>query len=217
MTTRGRLRAAGSRGVTVVEYSLIIAVFVFSSIGAIKTLNTRSGQYYGTASNDIGNLPQTGIDTSDEGTIPVATSTSTTTTTTTTSTTTSTTSTTTTTTTTIPTTTSTTTTTLPLRRTVGELIDQSSRQYSSWTVQARVKIVNNRTGAAISGTTVTIRLTGKSGQYLDKTCQTASAGTCSVSQSGIALTENPGTARVIGLSSGYPSWDGTQTQVVINY
>ncbi len=82
---RGRSRPrrsgfAATRGATLVEYSLIIAVFVFGSLGAISQLDSKSGDYYENASDDIGDLPQTGIDTSDDGTVPTSSTTTTTTT-----------------------------------------------------------------------------------------------------------------------------------------
>jgi Flp pilus assembly pilin Flp len=76
---------AKERGATLVEYALIISVFVFGSMGAIQRLDDKSGDYYENASNDIGDLPQSGIDTSDDGSVPTSSTTTTTTTTTTTS------------------------------------------------------------------------------------------------------------------------------------
>jgi len=214
MTRRQRLRLFGSRGVSVVEYALIVSVFVFGSLGAIKTLNTRSGAYYNSASNDIGDLPQGAIDTSDEGTIPTSiptppsstssTSTTSTTTTTTTTTTTSTTTTTTsTTTTTVPTTTSTTT---AAKSTINQITDISTNASSNrYNATVRVKITNTNTGAAISGATVSIYFRDDDGNTTTKTCVTASDGRCSSTWL-VSDWRAPVLAYVYNVSSS-PAWD----------
>ena len=196
---------AATRGATLVEYSLIIAVFVFGSLGAIAQLDQKSGDYYEGASDDIGDLPQTGIDTSDDGTVP---STSSTTSTTTTTTTAPTTTTTTTTTTTIPTTT---TTTIPTRSTITELTNISTNSGSSYNAIARVRIRHNKTSAAINGATVTIRMVDNNGSVSTRTCTTDSTGRCSVTWSR-SDNRSPVTATVTGVSSS-PVWDGVQASV----
>jgi Flp pilus assembly pilin Flp len=212
--SRGRAR---DRGATLVEYALIISVFVFGSMGAIQRLDDKSGDYYTNASNDIGDLPQSGVDTSDNGSVPTSSSTTSTTsttaapTTTTTTTTIPTTTTTTTTTTTIPTTT---TTTIPTRSTITELTNISDAGGpGDYNAIVRVRIRHNKTAAAIAGATVTFRMVDNSGSTTTKACTTDSTGRCSVTWNR-ADSRSPVTATVTGVSSS-PTWDGVQASVLL--
>ena len=78
MDDRRPRRLQGSRGATLVEYGLIVALLVIPSIGALARLDDASGDYYTNASDDIGDLPQSGIDTSSNSSVPSGGSTTTT-------------------------------------------------------------------------------------------------------------------------------------------
>ena len=178
---------AATRGATLVEYSLIIAVFVFGSLGAIAQLDQKSGDYYEGASDDIGDLPQTGIDTSDDGTVPSTSSTTSTTT---------------------------TTTTAPARSTITELTNVSTNDGSCcYDAKARVRIRNSRTSAAINGASVTIRMVDDDGTVRTRSCTTDSTGRCTVTWN-VDDRDSPVTATVTNVSAS-PQWDGVQASVVL--
>ena len=212
---RGR---AAARGATLVEYSLIIAVLVFGSLSAISRLDSQSGDYYEGASDDIGDLPQSGIAPGPSTTSPSTTTTTTTTTTVPTSTTTSTTTTTvptstttSTTTTTVPTTT---TTTVSARSTITELSDISNGGgRDDYNAIARVRIRHNVTNNAVGGATVTIRMVDDNGSVRTRTCTTDSAGRCSVSWNR-PESRSPVTATVTDVDAS-PPWDGVQASVLL--
>lgn len=208
---RSRTRLQGSRGATLVEYALIVALVVVPSIGAISRLDDASGDYYVNASDDIGDLPQSGIDTSTNSSTPSGSTTTTTLPPTTTST--STTLPPTTTTTAAPTTTTTapTTTTTLLRSTINQLTDVSTNSGSSYNAIARVKIVRNSTGAAVSGAGVTIRMVDNQGSSTTKTCNTDSTGRCTVTWSR-SDSRSPVTATVTAVTAS-PTWDGSVQSV----
>ncbi|MET0881375.1 MAG: hypothetical protein ABWZ14_07470 [Acidimicrobiales bacterium] len=213
--TRGRGTArAKERGATLVEYALIISVFVFGSMGAIQRLDDKSGDYYENASNDIGELPQAGVDPDEPSPTSSTTSTTTTTTTTTSTTTTTTTPTTTTTTTTTTTVPTTTTTTIPTRSTITELTDSSTNNGTSFNAIARVRIRHNKTAAAINNATVTFLLTDSQGSTTTKQCTTDSTGRCSTIAWSRSDSRSPVTARVTGVSAS-PTWDGVQASVLL--
>lgn len=210
----GRRRFRDSRGVTVVEYALIISLVVVPSIGALRRLNTNSRSYYSNASDDIGDLPQSGIDTSPDSSAPPA---STTTTvpvsTTTTAAPTTTTTAPTTTTTAAPTTTTTmpTTTTTLLRSKILSLEDISSNSGTSYNAVARVKIVRTDTGLAVNNATVTFSMRDAFNSTTTKTCTTDSTGRCSVTWSR-ADSRSPVTATVTAVSSS-PTWNNVGQSV----
>lgn len=201
-------RGRGNRGATFVEYALIVSLLVVPCIGAIKRLDSNSHTYYNNAANDIGDLPQKGIDTSTGGSTPSATTTTSTSTTTTLPPTTTSTSTTTTSTST--TSTSTTTTTL-LRSTINQLTDISTNNFSSYNAIARVKIVRTDNLNAVNGASVTVRMVDRFNNTTTKTCNTDSTGRCSVTWSRTD-SQGPVTATVTNVTAS-PTWDGTQQSV----
>ncbi len=185
----------GSRGATLVEYALIVSIFVAGSTAAITSLDDASGDYYDRASDDIGDLPQADIDTSDNGTIPASlptapSSTSTTST------------------------TSTTTTTVPARSTIAEIQDTSDNGGSNdYNARVRVRIRNTKTSNAVSGATVTVYLQDDAGSTTTKSCTTASDGRCSVTWNRSESRE-PVLAYVYSVSSN-PTWDGTPQYIFL--
>ena len=62
--------------------------------------------------------------------------------------------------------------------------------------------------------TVTIRLMGSNGSYIDRTCTTDSTGRCTVSYSGVPSSLSPGTAQVRSVTSS-PTWDGVMVTTTI--
>lgn len=206
-------RMQGSRGATLVEYALIVSLIVIPSIGAISHLDDASGDYYTNASDDIGDLPQSGIDTGTNSSTPSGSTTTTTLPPTTTST--STTLPPTTTTTAAPTTTTTapTTTTTALRSTINQLTDVSTNSGSSYNAIARVKIVRNSTGTAVSSAGVTIRMVDRLGSSTTRTCNTDSTGRCTVTWSR-SDSRSPVTATVTAVTAS-PTWDGSVQSVLL--
>ncbi len=202
-------RFRGSRGATLVEYALIVALIVVPSIGALTRIEDASGDYYTDASDDIGDLPQLGIDTSSNSSVPSGGSTTTTVAPTTTTTTTAPP----TTTTTAPTTTTTapTTTTTLLRSRVSELTNVSSNNGSSYNAAARVKIVRNSNGTAVSNASVTIRMVDRFNNSSNRTCTTDSTGRCTGTWSR-SDNNGPVTATVTAVTSN-PAWNGVQMSV----
>ena len=210
-----RRRLVSSRGATLVEYALVIALVVVPSIGAIKRLDSNSRSYYSTASNDIGDLPQSGIDTNPVSSSVPASTTTTAVPTTTTAAPTTTTTTAPTTTTTIPTTTTTapTTTTTLLRSTISTLDDISTNGSfnSQYNAIARVKIVRTDTGLAVNGASITVRMVDRFNSSVTRTCTTDSTGRCSVTWTR-SDSSGPVTATVTSVTSS-PTWNGTQRSV----
>ena len=207
-------RFHGSRGVTLVEYALIVALIVIPSIAAISQLDEASGDYYESASDDIGDLPQLGIDTSPGTSTPSGGSTTTTVAPTTTVPPTTTSTAPPTTTTTAPTTTTTTaptTTTTVLRSKISQLTDISTNSGSSYNAIARVKIVRNSNGTAVQGASVSIRMVDKFGTVSTRSCTTDSTGRCSVTWSR-SDNRSPVTATVTSVTSS-PAWDGAGQSV----
>ncbi len=205
-----RRRFVDGRGATLVEYALIISLFVVPSIGALRRLDSNSRDYYANASDDIGDLPQSDIDTSPSSsavpastttTVPVSTTTTAAPTTTTAPPTTTTTMATT-------TTTAAPTTTTLLRSRIFELTDISSNNGSSYYARARVKIVRSDTGLAVRGASVSIRLVDDRGNATTKSCTTDSTGRCSVTWSR-PDSYGPVTATARSVSAS-PTWDGVQ-------
>ncbi|MCB1014944.1 MAG: hypothetical protein KDB10_07470 [Acidimicrobiales bacterium] len=209
---------------TAVEYALIVALLVVPSIGALARLDDASGDYYENASDDIGDLPQLGIDTNSSDTsVPSDGTTSTTTPATTAppgSTTTTAAPTTTappTTTTTAPPTTTTaapTTTTTQLRSEINQLSDISRDDGSWFSARARVKIVRNSNGNAVSNASVTIRMVDRWGNVSNRGCSTDSRGRCSVTWSR-PDSYGPVTATVTNVTAN-PPWDGQQQSVTLD-
>jgi Flp pilus assembly pilin Flp len=207
MGVQGRRRFHGSRGATLVEYALIVALIVVPSIGAISRLDDASGDYYEDASDDIGDLPQLGVDNSPVTSTPGSSTTTTVAPTTTAAPTTTTTA--------PPTTTTTapTTTTTLLRSRISELTNVSTNNGSSYNAVARVKIVRNSNGAAVSGAAVTIRMTDKFGNTSNRSCTTDSTGRCSGTWSRTD-SQGPVTATVTAVTSS-PIWDNAQQTVTL--
>lgn len=210
-----RRRFVDGRGATLVEYALIISLFVVPSIGAIRRLDSNSRSYYSNASDDIGDLPQSDIDTSPSSsavpastttTVPVSTTTTAAPTTTTAAPTT---------TTTAPTTTTTmpTTTTTLLRSKIDSLtnISTNSSTWSNYNAIARVKIVRTDTLLAVNNAGVTIRMVDRFNNSVNRTCTTDSTGRCSVTWTR-ADNNGPVTATVTAVSS-TPTWNSVQQSV----
>ena len=187
-------RFRGSRGATLVEYALIVALIVVPSIGALTRIEDASGDYYTDASDDIGDLPQLGIDTSSNSSVPSGGSTTTTVAPTTTT-----------------TTTAPTTTTTALRSRVSELTNVSSNNGSSYNAAARVKIVRNSNGTAVSNASVTIRMVDRFNNSSNRTCTTDSTGRCTGTWSR-SDNNGPVTATVTAVTSN-PAWNGVQMSV----
>ena len=208
-----RRRLRDSRGVTVVEYALIVALVVVPAIGAIKRLDNNSRSYYSNASDDIGDLPQTGIDTNPSSSVVPASTTTTAPASTTTTAAPTTTTTAPTTTTTIPTTTTTapTTTTTLLRSRISELTNVSTNNGTSYNAIARVKIVRTDTGLAVNGANVTIRMVDRFNNSSNRSCTTDSTGRCSATWSR-SDNNGPVTATVTAVTSS-PTWNGVQQSV----
>ena len=213
MSDRRKLRLRDSRGATLVEYALIVALVAIPSIGALSRLDDASGDYYTDASDDIGDLPQLGIDTSSDSSVPSGGSTTTVApTTSTVAPTTSTTAPPTTTTTAPPTTTTApTTTTTVLRSRISELANVSSNDGSKYNARARVKIVRNSDGTAVRYASVTIRMVDRFNNSTNRSCTTDSTGRCTVTW-GRSDNNGPVTATVTGVSAN-PTWDGVQQSV----
>lgn len=214
-STVDRRRFRHSRGATLVEYALILALVVVPSVGAIRKLNSNSRDYYSNASDDIGDLPQTGIDTSPDSSAPPASTTTTAPVSTTTTAAPTTTTTAPTTTTTIPTTTTTapTTTTTLLRSKILTLEDISSNSGTSYNAIARVKIVRTDTGLAVNGASVSFSMRDSQNSTTTKSCTTDSTGRCSVTWSR-SDSRAPVTATVTSVSSS-PTWNGVQQSVTL--
>ena len=212
MDERPVRRLHGGRGATVVESALIVALIVIPSIGALSQLDDASDDYYTDASDDIGDLPQLGIDTSDSS-VPSGGGTTTTVAPTTTAAPTTTTTAPPTTTTTAPTTTTTvpTTTTTLLRSRISELSNVSSNDGSKYNARARVKIVRNSNGYAVSNASVTVRMVDRFNNSSNRSCTTDSTGRCTVTWS---RNDNNGpvTATVTNVNAN-PTWDGGQMSV----
>ena len=205
-------RCSGGRGATLVEYALIVALVVVPSIGALSRLDDVSDDYYTDASDDIGDLPQLGIDTSSNSSVPSGSTTTTAAPTTTTAApTTTTTAPTTTTTTPTTTTTAPTTTTTLLRSTISELTNVSSNNGTSYNAAARVKIIRNSTGTAVNGAAVTIRMVDRFGNSSNRSCTTDSTGRCTGTWSR-SDSNGPVTATVTAVTAS-PIWDGAQQSV----
>ena len=213
MGDRDGRRLHGSRGATLVEYALIVALIVVPSVGAIARLDDASGDYYENASDDIGDLPQLGIDTSTGTSTPSGSSSTTVAPTTTLVPTTTSILPTTTTTTAPPTTTTTapTTTTTLLRSRISELQDISTNDGGNYNAIARVKIVRNSTGAAVNGASVTVRMVDDDGTVTTKTSTTSSTGRCQVTWNR-SDNRSPVVATVTAVTAS-PTWDGAQQSV----
>ena len=198
MEAGGAQRCRGGRGATLVEYALIVALVVVPSIGALSRLDDVSDDYYTDASDDIGDLPQLGIDTSSNSSVPSGSTTTTAAPTTTT---------------TAPTTTTTapTTTTTLLRSTISELTNVSSNNGTSYNAAARVKIIRNSTGTAVNGAAVTIRMVDRFGNSSNRSCTTDSTGRCTGTWSR-SDNNGPVTATVTAVTAN-PIWDGAQQSV----
>ena len=203
VTDRRARRLHGSRGATLVEYALIVALIAIPSIGALARLDDASGDYYTDASDDIGDLPQLGIDTSSNSSVPSGSTTTTAAPTTTTAAPT--------TTTTAPTTTTTAPTTTLLRSTISQLTNVSSNNGTSYNAAARVKIIRNSTGAAVTGAAVTIRMVDRFGNSSNRSCTTDSTGRCTGTWSR-PDNNGPVTATVTAVTAS-PTWDGAQQSV----
>jgi len=209
-------RFHGSRGATLVEYALIVALVVVPSVAAITRLDDASGDYYENASDDIGDLPQLGIDTGAGTSVPSGGSTSTTVApTTTVPPTTSTTAPPTTTTTAPPTTTTTapTTTTTLLRSRISELTNVSTNSGSSYNAIARVRIVRNSNGTVVQGASVSVRMVDDNGSVTTRSCTTDSTGRCTVTW-GRSDNRSPVVATVTNVTSS-PTWDGAGQSVTL--
>lgn len=210
-----RRRFRDSRGATLVEYALVVALVVVPSIGAIARVNDNSSDYYSNASDDIGDLPQSGIDNTPDSSVPSGSSSTTAPATTSTTAAPTTTSTTAppTTTTTIPTTTTTmaTTTTTLLRSRILSLENTSYNNGSYYYARARVKVVRSDTGLAVNGASVSIRMVDDRGNSTNKSCNTDSTGRCQVSWSRPDW-YGPVTATARSVSAS-PTWDGVQMSV----
>ena len=213
MSDRRARRLHGSRGATLVEYALIVALVAIPSIGALSRLDDASDDYYTDASDDIGDLPQLGIDTSSDSSVPSGGSSTTAVPTTTTAAPTTTTTAPPTTTTTAPTTTTTapTTTTTLLRSRISELTNVSSNNGSSYNAAARVKIVRNSNGNAVSNASVTVRMVDRFNNSSNRSCTTDSTGRCTVTWSR-SDNNGPVTATVTNVTAS-PTWDGVQMSV----
>lgn len=83
----------------------------------------------------------------------------------------------------------------------------------SWTANATVSVTDTSSGAAVSGASVTVTLSG--GTSGTKTCTTSTAGTCSVSTS-VKLTATSETFTVTGVTKSGTTWNGTQAAVVVS-
>lgn len=209
-------RFRDSRGATLVEYALVVALVVVPSIGAISRVNDNSGDYYSRASDDIGDLPQTGIDNTPVSSTPQASTSTTAPPTTSTTAAPTTTTTAPTTTTTIPTTTTTmpTTTTTLLRSRILELTNISTNaSNSSYDAKARVKIVRTDTGLAVNGASVTISMRDNANSTTTRSCTTDSTGRCTVTWNRSDW-RAPVTATVTNVSSS-PTWNGVQQSVTL--
>lgn len=206
-------RFRDSRGATLVEYALVVALVVVPSIGAISRVNDNSGDYYSRASDDIGDLPQTGIDNTPVSSTPQASTSTTAAPTTSTTAAPTTTTTAPTTTTTIPTTTTTmpTTTTTLLRSRISELTNISTNNGSNYNAIARVKIVRTDTGLAVNNASVTVYMVDNRNSTSTRSCSTDSTGRCSVTWSR-SDNRSPVTATVTNVSSS-PTWNGVQQSV----
>ena len=212
---RSRRHLPGSeRGATLVEYALIVALMVVTSLGAIKSLERNADTYYDTTSSRIGALPTTSGGAPTGTSIPGSSSSTTAApTTTTTAAPTTTTAAPTTTTTAAPTTTTaapttTTSTTAAQQSYVSATSDTSDPVGSGWRPAVTVTIKNKTTGAAISGAGVTVTFKRTNGTTLGtNSCTTTASGQCEAQISGVSNTITSVVATVTNVTSS-PTWDG---------
>ena len=208
---RFRRRPSGAdRGATLVEYALIVALMVVTSLGAIKSLERNADSYYDTTSSRIGALPSASGDTPTGTSIPGGSSSTTAAPTTTTAAPTTTTAAPTTTTA-APTTTTTaapTTTTVAQRSFVSAMSDTSDSQGTGWRPAVTVTIRNTVTNASIENATVTVTFRRTNGNLLgSNSCTTNNSGVCQAQIAGVNNNINPVVATVTSVTS-TPTWNG---------
>jgi subtilisin family serine protease len=89
----------------------------------------------------------------------------------------------------------------------------ATKSKRSWTANAVTNVVDASTGAAVSGATVTVQLSG--GASGTKSCTTATTGTCSVSVS-LSAKATSVTFTVTNVAKTNTAWDGNRVSAVVN-
>jgi Flp pilus assembly pilin Flp len=200
-------RRVGDRGVTAVEYALVVGLVVVTLLGAVEKLEQGVGDEYDDSVSDVEDLPGSGgeIDPDAIGASSSSTTTPPTSTTVDTgpsSTTSSSTTSTSTTTTLVPTST-----TLAPRSTIIGVTDVSTRQGSrKWDASATVQVAHNQTAAPVSAAVVTVTFYAANGATTTVTCTTSSAGSCDVTWNNRTAVHAPMLATVTSVAA-TPTWD----------
>lgn len=213
---RHRLHDA-DRGASLVEYALIVALMIVTSLGAINRIERNADTYYDTTSSRIGALPSSIGDTPTGTALPGGSGSSSTTaaptttstvppTTTTTAAPTTTTAAPTTTTTAAPTTT--TSTTVVPRSFISATAASSDTSGSGWRPALTVTIKHKTTNANINGATVTVTFRRTNGNLIGTaSCTTGTNGQCQARRSGVSDSITTVVATVTSVTSS-PAWDG---------